>query len=129
MSQHIIIPKTQNHKSQLSELFIPHAIRGIVGVLPAIDFQHKLPSHACEVYDVWSDRDLPLEFDAAEPMRTQPIPKSAFGIGHVGSQLFGVIENHALSRLALGFPPREPPSPSGEKVERMPPAHRITFAL
>ena len=64
-------------------------------MLPAVRLQNQSMGDTGKVYDEWTNRMLPAEFQAGQPSRTQQAPKQLFGIGHPLPQGAGVTIGHA----------------------------------
>jgi hypothetical protein len=106
--QHIIIPKPYHPISLISQPFITPTVCITLSMLAPINFDDQTVLEANEIDDIRPYRYLPLDFEPAEPMRAQMIPKPLLGISHPSAKLL------CLSPLHTPLPARpsaEPPSP------------------
>jgi hypothetical protein len=91
----LVIPKTQYLETGLRQKFVSFDVFARILVLAAVDLDNEQSLKAYEVEDEVFERMLSPEFVSAELGMTQPLPKQAFGIGHVAAQqtLQSVLQN------------------------------------
>jgi hypothetical protein len=87
VSQHVVSPKPQDKIATYFEIVSSAQILfGLIGVLAAIKFDHKLGVRAAEVDDKSIERHLSPKLQATKPGIAQLEPQITFGISLIPAQ-------------------------------------------
>jgi hypothetical protein len=122
ITQHVVVPKSQNTIVMVNEPFVANSIACVVGVLPAVYLDDQTMFAANKINRVRTDRLLPNEFVAVERARPEPVPQSGLRFcgrlpqtsSALGFMLFGSA-HAATPPHPAGFARRPLPA-SGERL-------------
>jgi hypothetical protein len=106
--QNVVIPETQDAVVVVGKPFVASRIPRIVGMLAAVDFDNQTRLATYEIDSVESDRLLPNELISAEPARSQPVPKYAFGIGRIPPEPSRAFSLDLFGTAQASIPPHPP---------------------
>src|SRR5438128_123193 len=86
------VPETQHPELKRAKVLGTAVIGGkVVGMLTAIEFDHKASLDCAEINDKGAERYLALELDSIEAMRAQVAPEDSLGIGLIAAQASSAI--------------------------------------
>jgi hypothetical protein len=128
ITQHVIVPETQDSIVVVSKPLVASRIARVVCVLPSVHSNDEATSPADKIDRVRTDRLLPNELVAVQSARPKPIPKDRLGIGRVSPQAPGAPGFHFVGSVHAATPPhparfaRRPLPASGERLAPPEPA-------
>jgi hypothetical protein len=102
--QNIVVPKTENAKTALSQISIAPLITFAFQVLTAVSFDNQFLSEAHEIYDPRAERNLATKLDVRELARSKQFPKLLLRVSRVTPQLPRIVAPSAWNAILRHLP-------------------------
>jgi hypothetical protein len=120
ISQHFVIPETQDAVAMRDEPLIAHGVASALRVLATVDLDDEPLLSTDKIHDIRTDRLLTHEFESVERPGAKVSPKLSFGAGRIFPQLTGQTRLRYVCTTHAARPPHPSLSPRAGRGSREP---------